>query len=163
MALPADAWDGFSETGPGRDDSPLAEAGDRPVDVPVVCVLTRFGLRSARDLMPTYRDYRRIMREVARSQPAGLLRSAFLVENPTTCYSLSFWSGEDAIAHFGTDIGEHVSAARRAFGRLRFDAERGPELWSTKWRLTSVSNNLNWDDFDLRSVIMNAKAASDDA
>lgn len=27
-------------------------------------------------------------------------------------------------------------------------------LWSTKWRLSSVSNNLSWPGFDLRDTIL---------
>ncbi|MGH2559555.1 MAG: hypothetical protein ACRDJH_10855, partial [Thermomicrobiales bacterium] len=53
----------------------------------------------------------------------------------------------------------HVEAARRAFGRMVFRKGRGPELWSTKWRLASVSNNLNWADFDLRRLIVGMNGA----
>ncbi|HET8629146.1 MAG TPA: hypothetical protein VFL91_17130 [Thermomicrobiales bacterium] len=130
----------------------LTEPGDHPVAVPVTCVITRFGLRSARDLLPTYLDYRRVAREAARTP--GLLRAAFLVEGPAACYSLSLWASRDAIPHFGTNVPGHVEAARRVFRRLRFDERRGPEIWSTKWRLDSVSNNLNWADFDLRGLIL---------
>jgi hypothetical protein len=47
-----------------------------------------------------------------------------------------------------------VEAARDLFGRLAFNAHLGPELWSTKWRLVAVSNNLNWADFDLQEVVL---------
>lgn len=130
----------------------LTEPGDHSVVVPITCVITRFGLRGARDLLPTYFDYRRVAREAAGTP--GLLRAAFLVENPTTCYSLSLWASRDAIPHFGTKAPVHVEVARRAFGRVCFDERRGPEIWSTKWRLDSVSNNLNWADFDLRGLIL---------
>lgn len=131
----------------------LAEPGDHAVDVPITCVLTRFGLRNARDLIPSYRDYQRVLRELERSQVPGFLRAAFLVQNPTTWYSLSLWAGDNPIPHFGSNVPGHVTAAHRGFSRLASDPDRGPELWSTKWRLMSVSNNLNWDDFDLRSAI----------
>lgn len=132
----------------------LDEPGDHPVDVPITCVITRFGLRSARYLLPTYLDYRRVVREVLQVQTPGLLRSAFLIENPTTCYSVSIWDSRTAIPIFGTRVPYHVSAARRVFGRVRFSKDRGPEVWSTKWRLATVSNNLNWDDLDLRTLIL---------
>lgn len=129
----------------------LRELGDNPVDVPITCTITRFGLRRARSLVPSYLDYRRVMSAAQAAQAHGLRRCAFLVENPTTWYSLSIWSGSP---DFSAHVPEHVEAARGVFGRLSFDHERGPELWSTKWRLVSVSNNLNWEDFDLRGLIL---------
>lgn len=88
-------------------------------------------------------------------QVPGLLRSVFLIENLTTCYSLSLWSRWDDIPIFGTRAPYHVRAARSVFGRLQMSKYGGPELWSTKWRLTSISNNLSWEDFDLRALILN--------
>ncbi len=132
----------------------LDEPGDHQVSVPILCVITRFGLQSARFLLPTYRDYRHVMRDLETSHIPGFLRSAFIVENPTTCYSVSLWSSWDDIPHFGTEVPYHVDAARRIFGRVRLSANNRPEIWSTKWQLASVSNNLNWDDFDLRGLIM---------
>ncbi len=112
----------------------LDEPGDHGVNVPIV--------------------YRHIIADTKATQTPGLLRSAFLIENPTTCYSLSLWTGIDDIPHFGTNIPYHINAARRAFRRVSFQKDRGPEIWSTKWRLMSVSNNLNWGDFDFREVIL---------
>ncbi len=137
-----------------RLDLRLQEPGQHAVDVPIMCVLTRFRLRSPFLLLPTYLDYRRVVKDAARVKTPGLLRSAFLVEDLTTCYSLSIWASHDAIAHFGTNVPRHVEAGRRIFGRLSFRKDRGPEIWSTEWRLTYVSNNLNWGDFDLRSLIL---------
>lgn len=130
--------------------SELREPGDHPVEAPVYCVLTRFGLRGARFLPATYRDFRRVAAGAARADVPGLLRFAFLVENPSTCYSLSLWSEPPL---FSAAVPEHVQAARGVFERLNFSPEAGPELWSTQWRLASVTNNLNWDGLDLRSVI----------
>jgi hypothetical protein len=129
------------------------EMGEQPVDVPVICVITRFGLRSAWQLLPTYLDFRRVVRQAHRSATPGLLRAAFLIENPRTCYSLSLWTELNAIPKFGGTVHSHVDAARRVIGRIAFTPGRGLELWSAKWRLASVSNNLNWADFDLRRVI----------
>ncbi len=132
----------------------LQQPGHHPVAVPIICVMTRFGLRSARHLIPTYLEYRRIMREVAQTRTPGLLRSAFLIEPPRTCFSLSIWAGEDAIPHFGTNVISHVDAGNAVFGRLAFAEDGGPEIWSTRWQLTSVSNNLNWEGLDLRELIV---------
>lgn len=126
------------------DDLGPARAGDVAVDSPVTCAITRFRLHNRRSLLPTYFDYRRVAEQALLSDTPGLLRYAFLVENPTTFYSLSIWSEPEAIAHFGTNVPLHVSAARAVFGRLLLDPKRGPELWSTKWTLSAVSNNLNW-------------------
>jgi hypothetical protein len=131
----------------------LREPGDHPVDVPIVCVITRFGLRGARHLLPTRLDYRGVLEEAHRTATPGLLRAAFLVESSKACYSLSLWNEPDAIPRFGSNVPSHVDAARRVLGRLAFEPDRGPELWSTKWQLVSVSNNLNWGDFDLRGTI----------
>jgi hypothetical protein len=148
-----------SHANPSNDDNTastpylrLNAPGDHPVDVPVTCVITRFGLRSPLSFLLTYIDYRRTIKQAA--QTPGLLRSAFLVENLTTCYSLSIWSCPDAIPLFGTNVPYHVTAARSVFGRLLTSKHGSPELWSTKWRLTVVSNNLQWEDFDLRSLIL---------
>lgn len=130
----------------------LREPGDHSVNVPIICVMTRFGLRSPLDLLPTYLDYRRTFKAAAKTP--GLLRAAFLIENLTTCYSLSIWRRWEDIPLFGTNVPHHVEAAHKVFGRMLMSKHGGPELWSTKWQLTKVSNNLNWEDFDLRSIIL---------
>lgn len=135
-------------------DLRLREPGDHPVDVPIICVITRFGLRSARYLLPTYLDYLRVVREAKKTQTPGLLRAAFLIENLKTCYSLSIWASYDAIPRFGTNVLYHVVAGNKIFGRLAKRDDGYPELWSNKWQLTSVSHNLNWENFDLRGLIL---------
>jgi hypothetical protein len=122
------------------------DIGQRPVVSPVVLVHTRFGLRHPQDLLRTYHDYRAVAKLADRSD--DLLLSCFLFENPQTFHSLSFWSHERGIPRFGT-VREHVEAARRVFPRLRYDPEQGPELWSTRWRLDSVSNNIRWPGLSL--------------
>lgn len=139
-----------AQTSSADESRSLREPGDHEVDVPIMCSITRFGLRSARFLVPSYLDYRRVIRSAHESPAIGLLRSAFLVENPTTWYSFSIWSG---YPDFSAHVPDHVEAARKVFGRLSIEPDRGPELWATKWRLVSVTNNLNWDDFDLRRLI----------
>ncbi|HEX4965580.1 MAG TPA: hypothetical protein VF173_32520 [Thermoanaerobaculia bacterium] len=117
----------------------------------VTCVLTRFHVRSVWDLLRFYRVFRRVRRD-ARSI-RGLLHAGFLVEGPRTCYSFSLWADEGAILEFGTLIESHVRAAGHAFrATFRKDLSR-PEIWSTQWKLTAASNNLNWEGVDLRSLI----------
>jgi len=139
-------------------ESTLRDPGDHHVDVPIICVLTRFGLRHPFQLVRTYLDYRHTLRKSANTP--GLLRSAFFIENLKTCYNFSIWSNFAAIPAFNTAVPDHIHAARGVFGRMTMSTYGGPELWSTKWQLSSVSNNLNWQDFDLRAVIvsMNVKA-----
>ncbi len=134
--------------------------GDHPVDSSVVCVITRFGVKGLLALLRTYLDYRRIAAEAHQAGVSGLIRSAFLLEGPRTCYVVSLWSSYSAIPYFGTRAPSHVTAARSAFGRFRRAAKGGPELWSTKWRLTSVSNNLSWSDFDLRDWLDGSRASA---
>jgi len=119
--------------------------GDIEVRPDIRCVITRFRLRRRRYLLPTYRDFRRLRTLALANEPPGLLRFAFVVENMTTCYSLSLWSGRP---RFSSPVPEHIDVVRRTFGRLRLDAEHGPELWSTTWRLDSASSNLRWGDLD---------------
>lgn len=119
-----------------------------------MCVLTRFGLRSSADLLPTYRDYRRVVRQ-ARELAPGLLETAFLIGGPSACFSLSFWRNAQAIPQFGTDVDQHVIAGNNVMRRLARAAGDRPELWSTKWRLVEVSNNLDWgSNFDLRQILV---------
>jgi|1186.fasta_scaffold00025_3 hypothetical protein len=140
-----------SRSGPHREMLNLRDAGDALVESDVVCVLTRFGLRRRRDMVAIRRDYRSVLAAIEGAGGLGLLRSALLFENAQSVFSLSIWRSRDAIPWFGTEIPEHVEAARRVFSRVKYKAGRGPEMWSTKWRLESVSNNLNWDTFDLSS------------
>jgi hypothetical protein len=116
-----------------------------------MCSITRFGLRNVRSLATSYLDFRHLLRQTMLTPPDGLLKAAFLVEDPRTWYSLSIWSGPPV---FSSQLPDHVDIARNAFPRLAYDPERGPELWSTRWRLVSVTNNLNWDGFDLRREIV---------
>ncbi len=132
----------------------LQETGAHRVEVPITCVITRFGLHRARSLLRSYADYRRVVQEAQSTQTPGLLQSAFLVESPRAFYNLSLWEHEAAIPHFGTNVTAHVHAGNRIIGKVAFTEGRGPEIWSTKWRLVSVSNNLNWGDLDLRSMIV---------
>jgi hypothetical protein len=128
----------------------LKTPGLHEVDVPIFCALTRFGLRRPGSLLTSYLDYRRLLNRSDDSPAERLLRTAFLVENAHTWYSLSIWDGRPM---FSAQVRDHVDIARRSLGRLNYEPERGPELWSTRWQLVGVSNNLNWDGFDLRALV----------
>jgi hypothetical protein len=142
-------------------DAPVSAAGFDKVDSQVTCVLTRFHVRSVWDLLRFYRVFRRVRRDAQSIR--GLLHAGFLVEGPRTCYSFSLWSDEAAILEFGTFIESHVRAARHAF-RATFRKDLGrPEIWSTQWKLTAASNNLNWEGVDLRSLITSLAPGDVDA
>lgn len=117
---------------------------DIPVAVPMTCVITRFRVRRPRHLWATLRDYRRLLRAIENPEKFGLVRWAFAVENLTTCYSLSIWSGEPRMS---SNVTRHTDVASRIFPRLAYQPGRGPEIWSTQWRLISTSHNVNWGDF----------------
>lgn len=127
----------------------LREPGEHVVGSDVVCQMTRFGLRTPIDLVRAYLAFRRTRRQAQRVP--GFIGAAFVLEDPWTCYTISLWRDPAAIARFGTSAPDHLRAARSLIGRLRFQPDRGPELWSTKWRLWTVSSNLNWGTVDLRS------------
>lgn len=133
--------------------SELSEPGDPTVDAPILCVMTRFRLRRPFDLLSTYLDYRRVVKQAHAVSIPGFLMSAFLVEDLTTCLSVSFWSDRRAIAVFGSEVPVHLRAARNVLNHIDMGQDGRPELWSTKWQLVSVSNNLKWNGWDLRSRI----------
>jgi hypothetical protein len=132
--------------------------GHHEVESSVVCVLTRISVRRRRDLLRMYRAYRRVARASRRTP--GLLRTAFLVENARTWYSLSLWENSHAISQFGTNVPEHVQVVRSNFGRIGFSHSDGLDVWSTKWRLYSVSHNLRWEEFDLLPYVRQAKSTA---
>jgi hypothetical protein len=129
----------MARAGSAADEAWLGTPGDHEVATSTVCVLTRFGLSGPRHLLPTYRDYRRVVRQALESETPGLLKSAFLVESPTSCYGLSIWADYESIPWFGTNVPVHVEAGNSVFRRLSHDPARGAELWSTKWQLVGVS------------------------
>jgi hypothetical protein len=129
----------------------LRVAGDRDVDAAVTCVLTRFAYRHPLDLVRALSDYRSVVLDARRASLNGLLATCFLIENPRTCFNLSIWSDPLAISEFGTRVHRHVHVANSSFGRISRSSSGAPKLWSTKWLLKTVSNNLEWDALDLRS------------
>ena len=133
------------------DDAPVSSAGFTPVDSGVTCVMTRFQLRSARDLVRFYFLYRRVRRDAHRR--SGLLHAGFLIEGLRTFYSFTLWEDDSAVVEFGTNVYSHVRIASRGLGAtFRKDLGR-PEIWSTQWRLDATSDNLNWEGVELRSLV----------
>lgn len=133
---------------PTIDPPPKLPLGEQSI----VCVLTRFRFRRPHHLIAAYRDYRRVASE-ARKRVPDLLRTTFLVSGPTSCLTLSIWRNENAIAEFGSVVPFHVEAANRVFQRVAVGRNGRREIWSTKWVLSTASNNLSWGDFDLRDVV----------
>lgn len=117
---------------------------------PVRCVITRMRLQRPWHVVSAYRAYRALRRAAQRRHVPGLLKTAFLIEGARTCCNLSVWEGEPV---FSAHLPEHVDAVNAIFARLAYDEARGPELWSTTWRLDAISHNQRWDDLDLVSRI----------
>jgi hypothetical protein len=130
------------------DDASFSSAGYGVVSSDATCVITRFQLRSAWDLVRLYLLYRRVRRD-ARQRCAGLLHAGFLVEGLHTFYSFTLWKDDAAIVEFGTVVDSHIRIASRGLrATFRPDRQR-PEIWSTQWKLSAVSENLNWEGVEL--------------
>jgi hypothetical protein len=133
-------------------DASFSGAGYERVGSDVTCVMTRFQLRSAWDLVRLLRLYRRVRRD-ARQRCSGLLHAGFLVEGLRTFYSFTLWRDDAAILEFGTVVESHIRIAGHGLrATFRTDVER-PEIWSTQWKLAAVSENLNWEGVDLRPLM----------
>jgi len=125
--------------------------GYQVVNTEIFCVLTRFRVRSMWSLVRFYRSYRRIRTDAR--DIAGLLASAFLVEDFRTCYTLSIWRDSSAILEFNVESMKHIEAATRCFHDLEVSSS-GPQIWSAQFRLAAVSpHNLRWDALDLPSMV----------
>lgn len=143
------------------EDHEASGTGYDRVDTTVSCLLTRFRVRSVWSLLRCYRSFRRVRSE-SRDIP-GLLASAFLVENPHTCYTLSLWSDAGAIREFNTKVRAHIAAANASVRDIEFRSG-GPQLWSAQFRLSAVSPyNLRWDRLDLGARINGRSAAPEQA
>ncbi len=121
---------------------PGGKSRDHPVSVPIYGVITRFGLRYS---SPCCQPFSTIDTWRRNRGPRGLqtwFGRHFLSMMPA-CFRLSIWMPLQAIPWFGTNQPIRVDAARKVFHQLAFITQRGPELWSTKWRFVSISNSLN--------------------
>jgi heme-degrading monooxygenase HmoA len=97
----------------------------------MICVMTRFRLSHVRHLVSMYLALRG-MRADLKAAP-GLVRYAFLVEGPRTCYTLSIWESEAALERF-VNVRSHIAALRRA-------QHWCDDIWSGYWRLDAVSRS----------------------
>ncbi len=95
----------------------------------MICVTTRFRLRYFWMLLPMYLTYRRMRRDF--NQAPGLIRYAFLLQNPVACCTLSVWESEAALIAF-SNVFSHVHAVRRAKRWCR-------DIWSAYWRFDALS------------------------
>lgn len=114
-------------------------------DTEVICVITRFELRSL-ILLPMFYMLFRQVRNDAMSNVPGLLKAVCMREGWRTCYTFSIWADEASIATFG-HLRSHVRAGNWAMGACGSTA--GPlRIWSTRWRLHALSHNLTWSGLD---------------
>lgn len=95
----------------------------------MMCITTRFRLRHFWLVLPMYLTYRQLRRDL--NQSPGLIRYAFLIQNPVACCTLSIWESEEDVIRF-SNVPHHVKAVRRAKRWCR-------EIWSAYWRIDAIS------------------------
>lgn len=95
----------------------------------MICVTTRFRLRHFWTLLPMYLTYSRMRRDL--NHAPGLIRHAFLLQNPVVCYTLSLWESEESIVSF-SNVPNHIHAVRHAKRWCR-------DIWSGYWHIDAVS------------------------
>jgi hypothetical protein len=99
----------------------------------MMCVTTRFRLKHFWMLVPMYLTYLRMRRDL--KQAPGLIRYAFLLQNPVTCCTFSLWESEEAIITF-SNVPNHIQGVRRAGRWCR-------EIWSAYWRIDAISKHAS--------------------
>lgn len=129
--------------------------GHPRVDYPLYCTVTRVRLRSAWHLPRAWSYFRRVRRQMHGLD--GLRRASFAIAGPRTFIILSVWDHEIALLDFATSITAHHDAVRSTLRRAR-QIQGGPEIWSTQWKIWSVSNNLNWNGSREWSPVLEAGA-----
>lgn len=93
------------------------------------CVTTRFRLTHIWDLLLMWLLFHQMRYDL--QEAPGLLRFAFLIENPLSCLTFSIWESESAIRAF-SNRKSHVRAVRVAKSRCK-------EIWSAYWTLDALS------------------------
>jgi hypothetical protein len=134
--------------------------GYRRVNSTMACVITRFRMKSLFGVLGCYRHYRRI-RAASRAQ-SGLLAALFALDGNRTCYTISIWSDDEAILRFNTQSKRHIRAGNWLARRVEFSGGR-PELWSAKFILQAVSDNLQWNGVDTRATVRGAEVRGDES
>lgn len=95
----------------------------------MICVTTRFQLKSLWHLLPFLMSYWRMRPDLVRT--SGLLRHALLMENPSTWFAFSVWASDEAMSEFA-NMRSHIAAQRGARRWCR-------AIWSGYWRLDALS------------------------
>lgn len=95
----------------------------------MICVTTRFQLKSLWHLLPFLMSYWRMRPDIVRT--FGLLRHALLMENPSTWFAFSVWASDEAMSEFA-NMRSHIAAQRGARRWCR-------AIWSGYWRLDALS------------------------
>jgi hypothetical protein len=134
--------------------------GYRRVNSTMACVVTRFRMKSLLGVIGCYRHYRRI-RAASRRQ-TGLLAALFAFDDTRTCYTISIWSDDEAILRFNTESSRHIRAGNWLAGRLD-TCEGRPELWSAKFSLQAIGDNLQWHGVDTRATLRAAEVRGDES
>lgn len=121
------------------------------VEPGITCMLTRFRLRSVVALVRFLVHYRRIKKQAEKVD--GLITSAFLIENLTTCYTLSIWKqAHQSIPEFNVLVTDHIHAANASFDDLVVQSGK-PLLWSAQFRLSAISpHNFRWEGTDFSDL-----------
>lgn len=136
-------------TGQHEEEPSCTLTGYQLVDSSVICLVTRFRMRSLMGIFRAYLWCRRIRSRSA--QVDGLIKSLFLMEDLRTFYTISFWSEELAVLRFNEAVPAHIQAANMCFRDLE-QTDNGRCLWSAQFSLSAISQfNRNWDgaDFDI--------------
>jgi heme-degrading monooxygenase HmoA len=97
----------------------------------MICVMTRFRLSRWWHLAAIYLDYRRMRPDL--SAAPGLIRHAFMLQNPLTCYTFSIWESERALRGF-SNTSAHVHGVRLAH-RVCCD------IWSSYASIDAISKS----------------------
>jgi quinol monooxygenase YgiN len=104
----------------------------------MICVTTRFHLRYFWQLLPVYFLYRGMLSDLQTAP--GLIRYAFLVENPRVCYTFSIWESQQCLEKF-SNVSHHIHAVRRAKKLCQ-------GIWSAYWHFDAISEYANiWSGF----------------
>lgn len=99
----------------------------------MICVITRFHLRHFWQLLPMYFLYKQMSADLQIAP--GLIRYAFLVENPFVCYTFSVWESQQYLEKF-SNVSHHIHAVRKAKRLCR-------GIWSAYWRFDAFSKYAN--------------------
>ena len=103
----------------------------------MICVTTRFHFKNLWNIIPIFWAYKCLQQDL-KTAP-GLIRHAFLFQNPMVCCTISIWESEQAMANF-SNVSHHVNAVRTA---KRFCLN----IWSAYWHIDAISKYATqWPD-----------------